>query len=59
MSGPLVRGCQGVKWVRGVLGAWQGMQILRGQKGYRQHKGALGAPRGVDGAGQLLGASEV
>ena len=28
--------------VGGVLGGWQGVQVLRGQKGYRWHKGAFG-----------------
>ena len=32
----------GCRSVRSVLGSWKGVWILRGQKGYRWHKGAFG-----------------
>ena len=31
------------------FGGWQGVLVLRDQKGYRRHKGALGVPRGCWG----------
>ena len=37
----------GVGGVRGALGGWQGVSVLRGQQEYRHHMGALGASRGV------------
>ena len=46
-------GCQrasgGVGGVKGVLGGWQGVQVLNSQKAYRWHKEALGAHRGCWG----------
>ena len=38
-----IRGCQG------VLVGWQGVYVLRGQKGYRWPKGVLGPLGGVEG----------
>ena len=54
--------------IRGVLGAsggvgsilgQQGVLVLRGQEGYRWHKGALGIPRGVRGLLGCVGVSVV
>ena len=38
--------------IRGALGSWQGVYVLRGQQGYRWHHGA---PRGVYGVSGVLG----
>ena len=37
---------RGIGGVRGPLGHWQGVYVLRDQQGYRWHHGA---PRGVQG----------
>ena len=46
--------CRGVS---GVLGSWQGVWVLRGQKGYRWHRGASGVSFGCRGVGALMEAS--
>ena len=46
MSGG-IEGCQRCRDVRGALGTGRKCRYSRGQKGYRCHKGVLGAPRGV------------
>ena len=42
-----IRGCQGCSGCQGCIGGLAGSVSTQGSDGYRLHKGAFGAPRGI------------